>query len=318
MIKNKSKIVIILGQTATGKSDLAILLAKKYNGAIISADSRQVYLGMDLGSGKITKDKNSKEFLSEGIPHYLIDVANPAKKVFSLSDFLKLSLQSLQKIKKRNKLPIICGGTGLYISAFMENWQLPNTKPDWKLRKDLENYSAQELFERLRKIDPKRAVTIDSKNKRRLIRSLENAIQSGSPMAAIVKRVPVGDFLILGLKRNNKTLKNIIRLRLNRRLRLDMLQEIITLKKNGVTNERLEGFGLEYRYLNRYLEGKISYQEMKVQLINAIYHFAKRQNTWFKKIPNVYWFQSKRENKKAFKLVEDFLKIKSAKYKIVV
>ncbi len=307
MVKNKSKIVIILGQTATGKSDLAILLAKKYNGAIISADSRQVYLGMDLGPGKVIKDNASKEFLSEGIPHYLIDVANPKKDIFSLSDFLGQSKKALKIIEKNKLLPIICGGTGLYISAFIENWQLPKTKPDWKLRKDLEAYGSAELFEYLKKLDPHRAITIDQKNRRRLVRSLESAIQSGLPMTPILKKEPLGDFLIFGLRRENKTLKKLIRLRLNRRLRSNMLQEINKLRKQGVTSERLESFGLEYRYLNRYLEKKITYQEMKGQLTTAIYHFAKRQNTWFKRMPNVHWFQSKHDNKKAFKLVEDFL-----------
>ena len=118
---------------------------------------------------------------------------------------------------------------------------------------------------------------------------------------------PLGEFCIIGLKRENQQLKKLIRLRLNRRLRLKMLDEITTLKNNGVSSERLESFGLEYRYLNRYLEGKINYKEMKNQLTTAIYHFSKRQNTWFKRISNVYWLGSKRDNKKAFKLVEDFL-----------
>jgi len=308
MKKNKVKIIVILGQTATGKSDLAILLAKKYNGAIISADSRQVYRGMDLGSGKVIKDSISKEFSSEGILHYLIDVTDPRKDIFSLSDFLRQSLKALREIQKQNKLPIICGGTGLYISAFIENWQLPKTKPDWQLRKNLESCSLEELFSRLKKLDPERSLKIDPKNKRRLIRSLENIIQSGAPMVPIIKKEPLGDFLIIGLKRENKTLKKLIRLRLNRRLRLDMCREIENLKQAGVTSERLESFGLEYRYLNRYSEKKLTYQEMKEQLTSAIYHFAKRQNTWFKRIPNVRWFQSKSDNKKAFKLVEDFLK----------
>lgn len=307
MKQNKTKIIIILGQTATGKSDLAILLAKKYGGAIISADSRQVYKGMDLGSGKVIADNISEEFLSEGIPHYLIDVADPKKDIFSLSDFLHQSKKALKIIKKNKLLPIICGGTGLYISAFIENWQLPKIKPDWKLRKDLEACSSGELYRRLKKLDPHRAMTIDPQNRRRLIRSLESVIQSGLPMAPILKKELLGNFLIFGFKRDNKTLKKLIHLRLNRRLHLNMLQEINELRKKGVSSERLEGFGLEYRYLNRYLEKKITYQEMKGQLTTAIYHFAKRQNTWFKRIPNVHWFQSKRDNKKAFKLVEDFL-----------
>lgn len=305
-LKN-TKIVIILGQTATGKSDLAIALAKKYNGAIISADSRQVYSGMSLGSGKVIRDTNTSNFKSEGIPHYLIDIVDPKKDFFSVSDFLIQAKKALTEIKKNKQLPIICGGTGLYISALLGNWQLPKTKPNWKLRKELETHTTSELFLHLQKVDPIRAKNIDPSNRRRLVRSLEAALQSGQTMTPLKNGKSLGDFFIIGLKRENQQLKKLIRLRLNRRLRLKMLDEITTLKNNGVSSERLESFGLEYRYLNRYLEGKISYKEMKNQLTTAIYHFAKRQNTWFKRIPNVYWFQCKRDNKKAFKLVEDFL-----------
>ncbi|HPS28426.1 MAG TPA: tRNA (adenosine(37)-N6)-dimethylallyltransferase MiaA [Candidatus Paceibacterota bacterium] len=303
-----NKILIILGQTATGKSDLAIALAKKYNGAIISADSRQVYRGMDLGSGKVIRDTDASDFKSEGISHYLIDIADPKKDIFSVSDFLAQAKKALKIIEKNKQLPIICGGTGLYISALIENWQLPKIKPNFKLREELENLSTTNLFEKLKTLDPERAQSVDPANRRRLIRSLENTIQSGQPLPPLEKGEPLGEFLILGLKRDNQQLKKLIKLRLNRRLRLKMLDEIATLKNKGVSSERLESFGLEYRYLNRYLEGKINYQEMRNQLVSAIYHFAKRQNTWFKRIPNVYWFSSKRENKKAFKLVEDFLK----------
>jgi tRNA dimethylallyltransferase len=306
-LKN-TKIVIILGQTATGKSDLAIALAKKYNGAIISADSRQVYSGMDLGSGKVIRDTNDSDFKSEGIPHYLIDIVDPRKDFFSVSDFLIQAKKALKEIEKNKQLPIVCGGTGLYISALLGNWQLPKTKPNWKLRKELETHTTSELFLQLQKVDPIRAKNIDPLNRRRLVRSLEAALQSGQTMAPLKNGKPLGDFFIIGLKRENPQLKKLIKLRLNRRLRLKMLDEITTLKSNGVLSERLESFGLEYRYLNRYLEGKINYKEMKNQLATAIYHFAKRQNTWFKRIPNVYWLESKRDNKKAFKLVEDFLK----------
>lgn len=307
---SKPKILIILGQTATGKSDLAIALAQKYNGAIISADSRQVYRGMDLGSGKVKRDTNSSgsDFKSEGIPHYLIDIADPKKDVFTVSDFLVRAKKALKDIEQKKQLPIICGGTGLYISALLENWQLPKIKPNLKLRSELETLSTNALVKKLKILDPERAKKIDLANRRRLIRSLENALQSSQPLPPLKKGRALGEFLILGLRRDNQQIKKLIALRLDKRLRLKMLEEIITLKKTGVSSERLENFGLEYRFLNRYLEGKITYQEMKEQLTNAIYHFAKRQNTWFKRIPNVYWFSTKKENKKAFKLVEDFLK----------
>ena len=154
--RNKPKIIAIVGQTATGKSDLAVYLAKKFNGEVVSADSRQVYRGLDIGTGKITKEE------MQSIKHYLLDVASP-KRVFDVVQFQKKAHKAIKEILKKGKIPIICGGTGLYIDAVTKNIQFPKTKKDWNLRKKLDTKSTDELFEILKKLDPKMLTCKDKK-----------------------------------------------------------------------------------------------------------------------------------------------------------
>lgn len=299
----KKKLLVILGPTASGKSDLAIEIAKKFNGEIISADSRQVYKGMDLGTGKVERDKNFKEFYSEGVRHYLLDIVEP-QQYFSVYQYQKLALKAINEILKKKKLPILCGGTGLYISAVIENWKFLKIKPNFELRKKLEKLSLEELFEKLKKIDPQRATTIDPKNKRRIIRALEIALTKGKVPPLEKKPLKI-DILILGIQKEKEELKKLIKTRLEKRINLGMIEEVKNLKEKGVSSERLEEFGLEYRWVNRYLEGKITLEEMKKRLYNEIVKYAKRQMTWFKKMKNIYWIKTKEE---AFSLVENWLK----------
>ncbi|MGE4554930.1 MAG: tRNA (adenosine(37)-N6)-dimethylallyltransferase MiaA [Candidatus Paceibacterota bacterium] len=299
----KKKLLVILGPTASGKSDLAIEMAKKFNGEIISADSRQVYKGMDLGTGKVERDKNFKEFYSEGVRHYLLDIVEP-QQYFSVYQYQKLALKAINEILKKKKLPILCGGTGLYISAVIENWKFLKIKPNFELRKKLEKLSLEELFEKLKKIDPQRATTIDPKNKRRIIRALEIALTKGK-VPPLEKKPLKMNILILGIQKEKEELKKLIKTRLEKRINLGMIEEVKNLKEKGVSSERLEEFGLEYRWVNRYLEGKITLEEMKKRLYNEIVKYAKRQMTWFKKMKNIYWIKTKEE---AFSLVENWLK----------
>ena len=162
-----SKLIVILGPTSSGKTDLSIMLAKKYNGEIVSADSRQVYKGMNIGAGKVTKKEMGK------IPHHLLDVANP-KTRFSVAQYQKLALKTIKNIQNKNKVPILVGGTGFYIQSIVDGIVIPEVKPDWKLRKKLEKLTNEQLFKRLKKLDPKRAKLIDKKNPRRLVRALED------------------------------------------------------------------------------------------------------------------------------------------------
>ena len=292
-----NKLIVIVGPTSSGKTDLSIKLAKKFNSEIISADSRQVYKGMNIGTGKVTK----KEM--QGIPHYLLDVVKP-KTRFDIIKYRKLALKAIEKIQKKNKLPILVGGTGFYIQAVIDGIIIPPVKPDWKLRSQLEKQGAKLLFKRLRKLDPKRAKTIEKDNKRRLIRALEIIIKTKKPIPPLVKKPSGFNVLMIGIKKPDKELKKAINQRLLKRLKIGLIAEVKKLHKQGVSWKRLEEFGLEYRYLALYLQNKLSKQEMIEKLQKEIEHYAKRQMTWFKRNPRIKWIKT---YDKAKILAKDFL-----------
>lgn len=298
-VGKKGKIVIITGPTTVGKSSLAVELAKKFNGEIISADSRQVYRGLNIGTGKVTK----KEM--KGVPHYLLDVASP-KKVFTVSDFKKKAEIEIQKILKKGKLPIICGGTGFYIQALVDNITIPEVPANSKLRKELEKKSTEELFKILKKLDPKRAREIDPKNPHRLIRAIEIAKTLGKNPPYTLN--PSGYTpLFIGLNLPDKKLKKRISIRLEQRIKIGMIAEAKKLHKNGLSFKRMRELGLEYKFLADFLEDKIDKEEMKKLLETAIWQYAKRQRTWFKRDRRILWFRPG-EQKKIEKEVEKFLK----------
>jgi len=292
------KLIVVSGPTASGKSELAVKLAKKFNGEIISADSRQVYKGMNIGTGKITK----KEM--QGIPHYLLDVASP-KRRFTVAQYRNLALKAINKIFRKDKIPILCGGTGFYIQAVVDGIVIPEVKPDWRLRSNLNKLSAAELYQKLKKLDPKRAKTIERKNKRRLIRAIEIVIKTKKPVPALKKNPLPYPVLMIGIKKEKKELSSLIRKRLLRRLKRGMIAEVKKLKKSGLSWKRLEEFGLEYRWVARFLQKKLNYQEMLKKLQKDIEHFAKRQMTWFKKEKRIQWIKNQKETEK---LIEKFLK----------
>ncbi len=285
----KPKIIVVLGPTASGKSALAVRLAKELNGEIISADSRQVYKGLDIGTGKITK----KEML--GIPHHLLDVADP-KKVFTVQNFKDLAEEAIDKIISKGKLPIVCGGTGFYIQAIVENFIYPEVPPNQKLRKQLSKKTTSELFMMLAKKDVRRAANIDGKNKVRLIRALE-IVEALGRIPTLDIGCPKYDVLQIGIKTDEKTLKEKIYKRLIFRLKQGMLKEAEKLHTKGLSWKRMEELGLEYRYLARFLQkhykNPLDYargkQEMIEQLNKEIWHYAKRQMTWFKRDKNIHW-----------------------------
>ena len=278
----KPKIIVILGQTATGKSDLAVMLAKKVNGEIISADSRQVYQGLDIGSGKITK----KEMC--GIPHHLLDVVHP-KQIFSVAEYKTITQQKIQEIIAREKTPIICGGTGFYIDAVTKGIILPEVAPNSALRKKLEHKTTKELVRILTKLDPIRIKTIDIQNNIRLIRAIEIATKLGA-VPTLKHDVPNYTFIKIGLFAEPKILAMRIEKRLHARMKIGMLQEAKRLHTQGLSWKRMDSLGLEYRYLARHLQNKITKQEMLAILKTEISHYAKRQMTWFKRDKEIVWF----------------------------
>ncbi len=299
------KLIVITGPTASGKSGLAVKLAKKIHGEIISADSRQVYKGMDIGTGKITK----KEM--QGVPHYCLNLASPKTK-FTVVQYRKEALKAMDKIYKKNKIPILCGGTGFYIQAVVDGLVIPAIKPDWKLRKELEKETTENLYKKLTKLDPRRAKSIDRYNRRRLIRALEIIIKTGKPVPEL-KTKSSFDVLFIGLKKPQDELKGLIKTRLLKRLRQKTIEEVKKLKQSGLSWKRLDDIGLEYRYIAKYLKGELKKEQMIAQLQKEIEHYAKRQMTWFSahggpasggKQKRIHWIKSYKE---AETLVVDFL-----------
>ncbi len=284
----KPKLIVILGPTSSGKSSLAIKLAKKFNGEIISADSRQVYKGMDIGTGKVTKKEQKL------IPHHLLDVASP-KKQFTVSDFKPLAQFAIQKIWKKNKLPFLVGGTPFYIYATIDDLNIPEVKPNLKLRKQLEKKSAKELFQLLKKLDPRRAKDIDPNNPRRLIRAIEIIKTTGHAIPALSSSSSPYDLLILGIKKDQNELYKLIDKRLDERLKHSLILEVKKLLKQKISHKRLQSFGLEYRFISLYLQGILNYEDMVMQLKNAIHKFSKRQMTWFKTDKRIHWVKNEKQ-----------------------
>jgi tRNA dimethylallyltransferase len=295
----KPKIIVILGPTATGKSDLAVHLAKKFKGEVISADSRQVYRGLNIGTGKITADE------MQGVPHHLLDITEPQER-FTVVKFQELAREKISEIFSRGHIPIICGGTGFYIESLLTGSVLPEVKPDEELRNELAKKTPGELFNMLQKLDPVRAKNIDPKNSRRLIRSIELAQALGS-VPKIQSISPDYSYLKIGLNLPPEELKNKIKLRLNKRLKMGMIDEAKNLHEKGLSFERMIELGLEYKYLALFLKGEISEQEMKTVLEHEIWHYAKRQMTWFKRDKEIKWFYPD-HNQEIDQCVREFLR----------
>jgi tRNA dimethylallyltransferase len=297
----KPKLIVILGPTASGKTELAIKLAKKFNGEIVSADSRQVYKGMDIGTAKPTK----KEM--RDIPHYLFDVVSPKRK-FTVAQYRKLSLKAIEKIQKKGKIPFLVGGTWFYIKAIVDGLVIPEVPPDWKLRKELEKKSQKELYKILKKLDPKRAKTIEKENPRRLIRAIEICKKIGKVPPLRFNPLPY-PVLMIGIKRKKKELKERIKKRFFEWLKEGLILEVIKLRKMGVSFKRIEEFGMHYREIAKYLKGEISEKEMIENSIREIQNYAQKQLNWFKKDKRINWVNphTKQGFKNIIKICKNFL-----------
>jgi tRNA dimethylallyltransferase len=296
---NKAKVIAIVGPTSSGKTALGIYLAQKLDGEVISADSRQVYKGLDLGTGKVT----TKEMA--GIPHHLLDVTSP-KKIFSASDFKKLGEKALLGVLQKQKTPIVVGGTGLYADVLLGRMVLPEVAPNPKLRAQLEKKSTSQLFALLKKKDPARAANIEPGNKRRLVRALEIAYAIGtSPAkAGAMEGMEHYNVLWLGINPGFDKLQKNINKRLQARIKAGMLAEAKRLHTAGLSYKRMEELGLEYRSMANYLQNKISKEEMVLELERAIGQYAKRQLRWFKRNSNIAWVKNKTE---ALQLAKKFI-----------
>lgn len=277
-----NKLVVILGTNASGKSGLGIELALKFGAEIVSADSRQVFKGLDLGSGKVTKEE------MKGVPHFLLDVAAPGD-FFSLMDYQKLAYEAIDDIVSRGKTPFLVGGTGLYVNAVVDGYNLTDAPVDEKLRKKVEAMSLNELQDLITEKCSIGGIpeNLDMSNKRRLERAAEKLLMGKPLNLESVKRY---DTLCLGVTWERQKLYKRIEERLDRRLEQGMIEEVENLMKLGVSDDFLYKLGLEYRYIMMYLRGRFDSKEaFREKLFMEIRHLAKEQMTWFRKRQDITW-----------------------------
>ena len=312
---------MILGPTSAGKSAVAIELAKKFDGEVVSVDSRQIYRGMDVGTGKIIRDEISNfkfqisnqiqksksqkiaPFISDGIIHHMIDIASPRTN-FSVAQFKKKADKAIVDILKRGKLPILCGGTGFWIDAVIDNIIYPEVAPNWELRKKLEIKSTEELFAELKKIDARRAENIDAKNKVRLIRAIEIFQAIGKVPDTDAKTQNSNyDTLKIGINPGKEKLHAKIKKRLDQRWKDGMLAEVQKLHKSGLSWKKIQSFGLGYFWIPKYLQKEITLAELYERVYLAEKDYAKRQMTWFKRDKEINYI----DLKGAETLVDGFL-----------
>jgi len=270
--------ITVLGPTATGKTTFAAHLAAKLNGEIISADSRQVYRGMDLATGKDIED-----YIVDGkqIPYHLVDIVEPGYE-YNVYEFQKDFLKVYDDIVRRGKIPVLCGGTGLYIESVLKGYRLVNVPENKQLRADLSDLSDNELVTMLEKFKVPHNTT-DTKDRKRLIRAIEiQTYYREHPETD--RRFPKIENTIFGIRFEREIIRNRITERLKKRLDSGMLDEVKELLDKGLTSAQLKFYGLEYKYLTMHITGEINYDEMFRLLNTAIHQFAKRQMTWFRRM----------------------------------
>jgi len=294
----KSKLIVIAGTNASGKSGLGIELALKFGGEIVSADSRQVFRGLDLGSGKVTNEE------MKGVPHFLLDVAEPGD-FFSLKDYQQLCYKAIDDIISRSRIPFLVGGTGLYVNSVVDGYELTDAPVDEVLRKKVEAMSRDELEELLRSKLGEIPDNLDLNNKRRMERAAEKVLMDKPLNLESRKRY---DTLVLGVTWERQKLYKRIEERLDRRLKQGMIEEVAGLMEQGVSDDFLYKLGLEYRYIMLYLRGRFaSKDEFRNKLFMEIRHLAKEQMTWFRKRKDIIWIDMEKDPiGEAEKLIREF------------
>lgn len=266
-------LLVILGPTASGKTKVGVKVAQALNGEIISADSRQVYRGMDIGTGKDFKEYGL-------VPYHLIDIVDPGYE-FSVFEFQRLFFKTFKEIQERGHLPILVGGTGLYIDSVLSPYQMVEVPINPALRQELSSLTNEELAERLKRINPKLHNTTDLLDRERLIRAIEICELSQNKENLSFPEIKP---LIFGIRWPREILKQRINLRLEERLKQGMIEEVERLQRKRVSLETLEAYGLEYRFIAKYLKSELTFNDMHQKLQHAIHQFAKRQMTWFRRM----------------------------------
>lgn len=270
--------ITVLGPTATGKTSFAVYLSAQLNGEIISADSRQVYKGMDIGTGK---DLEEYQYNDQSIPYHLIDIVKPGYE-YNVFEFQRDFLQAYEQIEKNGRFPVLCGGTGMYIESVLKGYKLINVPENEDLREELKLKSDEELEEILLEFKALHNTT-DTTDRDRLLRAIE--IQTYyDEHPDLDTSFPKIDTVIVGLDFDRRVIRTRISERLEYRLKNGMIEEVKGLLENGVSPEKLKFYGLEYRFITQYIEEDIGYKEMFRRLETAIHQFAKRQMTWFRRM----------------------------------
>jgi len=274
------KLIVILGATASGKTKMSVRLACELNGEIISADSRQVYKGLDIGTGK-----DLKEYDIDGhtVPYHMIDIVAPEEE-FNLFEFQTRFYEIYSRLIRNGVLPILVGGTGLYLESILQNYQLPPAPPDHKLREELLKKTVTDLQQYLLSLKIMLHNKTDTEDKERLVRAIEIELARKRHHQGEVISRPVVNAVVFGIYRERSLLRRRITERLKQRLNEGLIEEVKALLIAGLSPERLYSLGLEYRYVSQYLSGTISYEEMFSQLNTSIHQFAKRQETWFRRM----------------------------------
>lgn len=312
-LKQKEKLLVLIGPTAVGKTKLSIDLAKRFNGEIISGDSMQIYKGMDIGTAKITSQE------MEGIPHHLIDIKSP-EEPFSVAEFQELVREKISEIASRGKLPMIVGGTGLYIQSVIYDYQFSDAPSDSEFRTMLEKIAEEqgneELYERLKKVDPDSAERIHPNNVRRVIRALEVFQCTGKTMTEYQQdQQPelLYDTCLIGLTMERELLYNRINQRVDIMKEQGLVEEVRALFESGLREcQSIQAIG--YKELYDYFEGKVSFETAIENLKQNSRRYAKRQLTWFRNKMDVEWFEMSDSQKKFAEIssyIEGKLQIKA-------
>lgn len=279
------KAIVIVGQTASGKTATAIKLAQALHGEIISADSRQVYKGLTIGADKIAQTD------MQGVPHHLIDVADPTADIYTVSNFVSDATKAMGDICARGHTPIIAGGTMLYIDALFNRVQFPNIPPNQALRAELERKTAEELYTELLLVDPTRAASIEPANKRRIIRALEIIATLGT--VPTTKHVaPPAHVLFIGLYNEEVIQREKIETRNAHMLEHGLLTEVRELHDAGVSWERMKAFGFEYSFPAQYIKGEITKEECLTKMNSGTWRYARKQKKWWRNRDEIHWFKA--------------------------
>lgn len=304
------KIVVVLGPTASGKTNLGIHLAKKCNGEIVSADSRQVYKKMDIATAKAVGtwkklSHGERAYVVEGVPHYMVDIIDPGTDL-SLSDYKRQAIVHIFSILKRGKVPFVVGGTGLYIWSIVDNLKIPNVPPNKKLRRGLEKKPLTKLVAMLQKLDPAAAKTIDLKNGRRVVRALEVSILSGqSFLDQRQKGEPLFDALQVGISHPREELYERINRRIDEEMRGGLVEETKALLKQKYDWILPSMTGIGYKQAAAYLRGESTLEQAISDMKRDTRRYARRQVTWFKRDKRIQWIEGG-NGEQAEEMVENF------------